>query len=546
MAGGGILGALLLLVKTKADISGLNKTDKAIRQTKNSLKSMSKDMGLIGKLSKGFFGFVGIRSIAQLGVSYLQFEKDLGAINSRFYAITQDQKKATEEFNYIRKLARDTAMDIKKTADSYSIFYSSTSKTLGKEGARSVFEDWTRVGRVLHLSEYQFERVTYALREMASKGAIYSQDLRMQIGTHVPNAMGLAQKAAEEMGITGTDWFEKLQDKAKGNAKVTTEFVKLFSKQARMAFGSEDAFRKAMQQPDALAMQIKNFKTEFGIQFAQAGGTYMVVKILDGVLKTLQAIPFDKITDSLGKVAHIIGDIAQYMPQIMNMLKIIALNFIIAKSITGMFKVFKFFTTAFMAFKQGNLLRWLLLKFGGPFGKSIVETLIKTTARTGVRLGLGALIKLGLNFIPIIGQIFTIITAIQIALDVIKNILPWGKDKSKIKENTLGSIYSSYGTNPAELYRILSDITNNKGITNTQQLQDALSRYAGGKLLAPNATYNDNGRITINIDGSNFDIEDLKRELIKVQENVKKDKQKNFAGWFNKPKITSNPALQGA
>lgn len=543
MAGGGILGALLLLVKTRADISGLNKTDKALKQTKNSMKSMSKDLGLIGKLSKGIFGFMGVRGIAQLGSSYLQFEKDLGAINSRFYAITKDQQQATEEFNYIRKVAKDTAMDIKKTADSYSIFYSSTSKTLGKEGARGVFEDWTRVGRVLHLSEYQFERVTYALREMASKGAIYSQDLRMQIGTHVPNAMGLAQKASEEMGITGTDWFEKLQEKAKGNTKITTEFVRLFSKQARLAFGSEEAFRKAMQQPDALAQQIRNFKTEFGIQFSQAGGSYMVVKILDGVLSVLKAIPFDRITNILGRVAQIIGNVAQYMPQIVNLLKIIAINFIIAKSVMGIMKVFKFFSTAFMAFKRGNLLRWLLLKFGGPFGKSIVETLIKATARTGARLGLGALIKLGLNFIPIIGQIFTAITAIQILIEIIKNILPWGKDK--INKDMLGNIYASYGTNPAEFYRILKDITSNKGITNTQQLQEALSRHAGGTLLAPNATYQDNGQIYITIDGANLNAEDILKELSKTQEKIQSNKIKKFAGWFDRPKVTENKGLAG-
>ena len=529
MAGGGILGALLLLVKTRADISGLNKTDKALKQTKNSMKSMSKDLGLIGKLSKGIFGFMGVRGIAQLGSSYLQFEKDLGAINSRFYAITKDQQQATEEFNYIRKVAKDTAMDIKKTADSYSIFYSSTSKTLGKEGARSVFEDWTRVGRVLHLSEYQFERVTYALREMASKGAIYSQDLRMQIGTHVPNAMGLAQKAAEEMGITGTDWFEKLQEKAKGNAKITTEFVRLFSKQARLAFGSEEAFRKAMQQPDALAQQIRNFKTEFGIQFSQAGGSYMVVKILDGVLSVLKAIPFDKITNILGRVAQIIGNVAQYMPQIVNLLKIIAINFIIAKSVMGIMKVFKFFSTVFMAFKQGNLLRWLLLKFGGPFGKSIVETLIKATARTGARLGLGALIKLGLNFIPIIGQIFTAITAIQILIEIIKNILPWGKDIDPVE---------TYGITREKLGEVLRKIESDSAIKNTASAQKMLYELTGNRLLTEQAYY-DNGHVYVRIENMNYGSDVAPEQFVEDLENtINKAKQKRnqeYAGYFQNP-----------
>ena len=262
-----ILGSLLLLIKTKGDVSGLNKTDKAIKKTTKSLQKMSKSTGIFSGLSNKLFRGFNLSNMWGGAMNYLQFEKDLGAIHSRFYALTKDHRQASEEFDYIRGVARDTAMDIKKTADSYSIFYASTRRTLGKEGARGVFEDWSRVGRVLHLSEYQFERVTYALREMASKGAIYSQDLRMQIGTHVPNAMGLAQKAAEQMGITGTDWFEKLQKMAKGNTKVTTEFVRLFSKEARKAYGGEEAFREAMKQPDALAQTIKNTAFEVGYSF---------------------------------------------------------------------------------------------------------------------------------------------------------------------------------------------------------------------------------------------------------------------------------------
>ena len=261
-----ILSSMLIFIQGKADTSGFTKTDSAIRKTAQNVRSARKEMSLFSKmnkeltrgLSRMFLGGVGIWGALNAGSRYLQFEKDLGAIHSRFYAITKDEKQAGEEFNYIRKLATDTALDIKSTADSYSIFYSATQKALGTEGARGVFENWTKVGRVLHLSEYQMERVTYALREMASKGAIYSQDLRMQIGTHVPNAMGLAQEAAEQMGITGTDWFEKLQQQAKGNTKVTTEFVRRFSANAEKMFGSPEALKKALQQPDALAKMISH------------------------------------------------------------------------------------------------------------------------------------------------------------------------------------------------------------------------------------------------------------------------------------------------
>ena len=163
-------------------------------------------------------------------MSLVEATREMGAMKSRFYAITASQEKANEQLQWAFKLAERTAMPMKSIADSYSIFYAATAKGLGDSGAQQVFQDWTEVSRVLHMSEYQFERVTYALREMASKGVVYSQDLRMQIGTHVPNAIGLAQKAVNDLGITGTDWFEKLQKESKGNQKMINQFLLLFSK----------------------------------------------------------------------------------------------------------------------------------------------------------------------------------------------------------------------------------------------------------------------------------------------------------------------------
>lgn len=88
---------------------------------------------------------------------------------------------------------------------------------------------------------------------MASKGAIYSQDLRMQIGTHVPNAMGLAEKAVNELGITGTNWFDDFRKKAKGNQKLINQFIVLFSKYAKEMYAS----------PEALANALKNQMLKF-------------------------------------------------------------------------------------------------------------------------------------------------------------------------------------------------------------------------------------------------------------------------------------------
>lgn len=488
-----ILGSLLLLIKTKGDTSGLDKTDKAIKKTTTSLQKMSKNTGMLGNLSNKLFRGFNLSSLWNGAMGYVQFEKDLGAIHSRFYALTQDHKQASEEFDYIRNVAKDTAMDIKKTADSYSIFYASTRKTLGREGARGVFEDWTRVSRVLHLSEHQFERVTYALREMASKGAIYSQDLRMQIGTHVPNAMGLAQKAAEQMGFTGVDWFEKLQKAAKGNTKITTEFVRLFSKEARKAYGGEQAFREAMKQPDALAQTIKNTTFEIGYSFSKAGGGYMVVKILEGIRDTIAKIPFDKITNVLGNIAQAVGNIFQYLPQIFLILKDIAMSLLVFNLSKGLAIISKNIMAFWYAFKQGKF--WAL-----AFSKMGLKELAFAMVKKGVAsIGFKSLIATAVNGIPILGQIASVIMWIWTAIDIVKLAVQAIKDKLGIKNENL---INTTGIAPEKFKNALGYARNINPRT-TMELNESLRKGGYGDLV-PYFYFDEKHDIVINIDGVRY------------------------------------------
>lgn len=518
---GNILGSLLLNIVTKSDDSGLRKTDRSLRKIGTTAKTVAKNTSLLGSLSKKFMGGFNISNIGNWFNSYLQFEKDLGAMQSRFYAITHSEKESAEEFEYIRKLATDTALDIKKTADSYSIFYSATRNALGKEGARGVYEAWTQVGRVLHLSDYQMERVTYALREMASKGAIYSQDLRMQIGTHVPNAMGLAQKAAEEMGFTGVDWFKKLQDAAKGNTKLTAEFVQKFSKQAQMMYASPEALKKAMQQPDALAKQITNFRYNFGVEFSKAGGSYMIVKILQGTLAFIKTIPFYEIADKLGMVAKTVGDMAKYIPQIVQILKdilILMAVFKITKGITGLFTS-SLGRGAIYALNQGKFWQWIGLKVMKPFGGIFTKSLLTFGAKSGLK-GLVAIVA---NGIPLIGQILSIIMLIWTAVDLIKLLMP-KKDIPSAEK-----FASALGLTPEQAQSIVTAVKM-KGVTSQEDLDRKLMYYKGGEKLVRQLTYHDNGEITININGEHKDATQIADLLVD-----KLQKEKNKKGLFNKP-----------
>ena len=381
-----ILDEFLILFKPTVKGNGLTKLNRDLKQTHSNLFSMK-------NLFSAFIGYDIYSGLKAIGGSLIDASREMGAMRSRFFAITQDEKKANEELEWAFNLAKKTAMPMKALADSYSIFFAATQKGLGTSGAREVFQDWTEVSRVLHLSEYQFERVTYALREMASKGAIYSQDLRMQIGTHVPNAIGLAQKAAEDLGITGSNWFETLQEKAKGNQQLINQFITLFSKHAKDMYADPVAMEKALKQPDAQIIRLQQQWDKLRYAMVESG-------FQDDLLKVL-----GKLNDTLDKIT---AQSAEFYKMLKMIGKVIAIVF-----------AWKYFRVAITAFRRMSVMLKALTK--GKFLPKGLSTFVKGKGLKALfKLLQGQLLRrflsLGIRgvlaFVPVVGQmIFLLWTA---------------------------------------------------------------------------------------------------------------------------------------
>lgn len=523
-----ILGSILLNIATKADNSGLNKVDSSLKKINKTAKQTHKATGLLGNLSNKLFGGFNLSSVRDMFTNYLQFEKDLGAMKSRFYAITHDELKSEEEFQFIKNLAVETAQDIKSTADSYSIFYTAARKGLGKEGAREVFTNWTKVSRVLHLSAYQFERITYALREMTSKGKLYAQDLQMQIGTHVPDAVGIATEAIKSLDLQGVTTLEQFQKVAKNNIPLINKFISAFSKIAAERFANPEALKKAMQQPDALAQAIANYGFLFKEAFAKSGGSYMMIKILETTLNILKKIDFYSITSFLGKIANFTG----------RLFNLVSNNATEIKDILK--KIFFILLTRQIGYSLGNYFSQgfgkLFLRSWGRFGllrtiralfsRFFIGTLSKSLVLFGTKMGLKGALAAFVNIIPIIGQIVSIGLAIWTIVDLIKMFLPRSKNMSDY-------LHSVTGLNASQVSNLMKAV-NAKNPTSQQDVNRILGYYGEqGQRLMGVLKYNDNHTTTIYINGANKNAEEIALEL--KNELDKENKKKNK--FFNNPNV---------
>jgi len=236
-----IIDSFLILFTTQVRGNGIQQLNK---QTAGVMKNMSG----AGNMLKMFFGYDLYTTVRQLIPDLINTSKQIGAMESRFNAVSESAKQGSVELQWLADESKRLGLNFLKTADNYSIFYATVRKTMGQETTRDVFQQWSEAFRVLHIDPERQGRVLYALREMSSKGKIYMQDLALQLGSAVPDAMNLAAKA---MGYTGVDAVTRFREAIQRGEIDVKKFIPLFTKGMHQAYVSADALAVAMSKPDA-------------------------------------------------------------------------------------------------------------------------------------------------------------------------------------------------------------------------------------------------------------------------------------------------------
>lgn len=363
-----ILDEFLILFRTRLTGDGIQRVNKQLGQTRNSLFKTS-------NLFKTFFAYDMYGAIRNLIPSMIDVAKKMGAMEARFYAVTGSTKLAKEELGFVKQEADRLGLTFLETADNYSIFYASVKNTMGGDTARQIFTDWAESFRVLHIDPAKQERILYALREMSSKGKIYMQDLANQLGSHVPDAMGLAAKS---MGYVGKDAVGRFRKDITAGKVDVQKFLTSFSSVVNQTYVSAEKLGNAMNKPDAQLATLANRWQSFQIAFVESGFQDDLV----GILKTL-----NNMLPVLEKMAPAIYKILKVMLVIFGsaMLGNIAKTIANLKTITWLVE-----GLAWLVGGLSNPLGWISLltvtlgfiihKFFPNIEDSIVNTIIGVTA----------------------------------------------------------------------------------------------------------------------------------------------------------------------
>lgn len=145
-----------------------------------------------------------------------------------------DTSAASAELQELYNLSQRLGTSFSAAAQPFTKFAAAAAGTLGDRAIRDVFESFATVGVALQLTQSEVQGVFLALQQIASKGVVSMEELRLQLAERVPGAMRLA---ASSMDMTMAD-FEKAVAKRTINAG---EFLERFAAKLKEVYGDAAA-----------------------------------------------------------------------------------------------------------------------------------------------------------------------------------------------------------------------------------------------------------------------------------------------------------------
>lgn len=190
--------------------------------------------------------------------------------------------QGAQEFAFVREEASRLGLSLQGTATQYmKLVAASRGSTLAGAQTREVFKSVAEASVVMGMNADQSERAMMAVTQMMSKGKVMAEELRGQLGEHLPGAFSIAARA---MGVTEAELNKLLET----GQVLSEDFLPKFAAQLRKELaGSVEQSALSMQ---ANLNRLETAWLNFKQQFAQSGagqGISSAVKTLAGDVNVL-------------------------------------------------------------------------------------------------------------------------------------------------------------------------------------------------------------------------------------------------------------------
>lgn len=232
--------------------------------------AMSAITGGLGKLISllGPAGLIGaINGVVSAGLKMEKF-------GITFSVISGNMNEANKELQNLLNVSNKLGANFEAAAAPAAKFFAASKDSLVGSEIRDIFKSFQEVSVALQLNKQEVTGVFLALQQIASKGRVSMEELRLQLAERVPGAMLLA---ARSMDMNMTD-FESAVRKGTINS---SEFLIKFGKTLHEEFGPAAAI--AAQLGQSAINKFENALLQFFARISKSGVLESFQNFLDQI-----------------------------------------------------------------------------------------------------------------------------------------------------------------------------------------------------------------------------------------------------------------------
>ena len=246
-----------------------------------------------------------LKGIADLGMAggyamqrMISGSMDAAATQNKTYfgllAQNNDDKAMTgRQMDFINRMSATYGMDKAKMSVDYMKFAGATKNSMGEDQRQQLYEALNIKGTSYGISGEQFSLAAKALEQMSSKSLISMEELRQQLGDHIPGAVNDFYEAWKKTTGKSTATMQDFQ-KAVKNGDVKLEQISGALSEIWTQAKNTQAFAQAMNTPERALQRMQNSLFDLKVAFmgqvnATDGVTTLAEHLID-IFNTLSAI----------------------------------------------------------------------------------------------------------------------------------------------------------------------------------------------------------------------------------------------------------------
>lgn len=225
------------------------KVRKADRAVGDFTKNVGNYGGKFGSFTSGVsnligaFGIVGgVSLLATVVKDVFNTTKELQSLDLALKAVTGTQEEFANQQLFLQSISQKYGLELKNLTKQFISFYVAAKDKISGNEIQEIFENISKSGSALGLSNETLERSFQAVNQMLSKGTVASEELRGQLAEAMPGAVQAMTKAVQKLHPELKNLTEKgLFEMIKQGKILASEVLPETSRQLLLLTGADKA-----------------------------------------------------------------------------------------------------------------------------------------------------------------------------------------------------------------------------------------------------------------------------------------------------------------